>query len=126
MFLNRLDKAIKSRHGAHLNLISSSDINIDYLTENDRKRQLDSVLQTYNLTAIVTFPARCQGTSSTTIDNIFILQHIHEWFNANLISLNWEKIHFMNFTTKNNSFSNFDIIYKDNKQTTVDSIKFLG
>ena len=30
------------------------------------------MLQTYNLTAIVTFPTRSQGTSSTTIDNIFI------------------------------------------------------
>jgi len=29
-----------------------------------------------------------------------ILQHIQEWFNANLISLNWEKTHFMHFTTK--------------------------
>jgi hypothetical protein len=46
--------------------------NIDYLTQNDRKRGLGSVLQTYNLTAIVTFPTRSQGASSTTIDNIFI------------------------------------------------------
>ena len=30
------------------------------------------MLQTYNLTAIVTFPTRSQGTSSSTIDNIFI------------------------------------------------------
>jgi len=42
-----------------------------------------------------------------------ILQHIQEWFNANLIPLNWEKTHFMHFTTKNNSFSTFDIIYKE-------------
>ena len=55
-----------------------------------------------------------------------ILQHIQEWFNANLISLNWEKTHFMHFTTKNNSCSNFDIMHKDKKLTTVDSIKFLG
>jgi hypothetical protein len=39
-----------------------------------------------------------------------ILQLIHEWFDANLISLNWDKIHFMHFTTKNNFFSNFDIM----------------
>jgi len=32
----------------------------------------------------------------------------------------------MHFQTKNNSFSNSDIIYKDKKLTTVDSIKFLG
>jgi len=30
------------------------------------------------------------------------------------------------FTTKNNFFSNFDIIYKDKKLTRVGSIKFLG
>ena len=55
-----------------------------------------------------------------------ILQHIHEWFNANLISLNRDKTHFMHFTTKNNFFSNFDITYTDKKLTTVDSIQFLG
>jgi hypothetical protein len=32
----------------------------------------------------------------------------------------------MQFTTKNNFFINFDIIYKDKKLTTVDSIKLLG
>jgi len=32
----------------------------------------------------------------------------------------------MNFTTKNNSFINVDIIYKYKKLTTVDSIQFLG
>jgi nitrate/nitrite-specific signal transduction histidine kinase len=55
-----------------------------------------------------------------------ILQHTHRCFNANLIPLNWEKTHFMHFTTKNNFFCNFDITNKDKKLTTVDSIKFLG
>jgi hypothetical protein len=55
-----------------------------------------------------------------------ILQHIQKRFNTNFISLNWEKIHFMRFATKNNSLNNFDIMYKDKKLTTVDSIKFLG
>jgi hypothetical protein len=55
-----------------------------------------------------------------------ILQHIQEWFNANLITLNWKKTHFMHFTTKNNPFNTCDIIYKNKKLTTVDSIKFLG
>jgi len=59
-------------------------------------------------------------------DDDKILQYIHEWFDANLISLKWEKTHFMQFTTKNIFFSNFNIIYKDKKSTTVDSIKFLG
>jgi hypothetical protein len=53
-----------------------------------------------------------------------ILQHIQKWFNTNLIFLNWEKTNFMHFATKNNSLNN--IMYKDKKLTTVDSIKFLG
>ena len=72
LFLNRLDDLIKSVYKTNLNLILCGDINIDYLTENDRKRQLDSMLQTYNLTAIVNFPTRLQGMSSTMIDNIFL------------------------------------------------------
>lgn len=72
LFLNRLDDLIKSIYKTNLNLILCGDINIDYLTENDRKRQLDSMLQTYNLTAIVNFPTRLQGMSSTMIDNIFL------------------------------------------------------
>jgi hypothetical protein len=72
LFLNRLDDSIQSIYRANLYLIVCGDVNIDYLTENARKRQLDSLLQTYNLTAIVTFPTRSQGTSRTTIDNIFI------------------------------------------------------
>jgi len=72
LFLNRLDDSIKSIYRANLNLILCTDINIDYLTKNDRKRQLDSVLQMYNLTAIVTFSTRSQGTSNTMIDDIFI------------------------------------------------------
>jgi exonuclease III len=72
LFLNRLNDSIKSIYRDDLNIILCGDININYLTQNDRKRQLDSVLQTYNLTAIVTFPTRSQGISSTAIDNIFI------------------------------------------------------
>ena len=71
-FLNRLDDSIKSIYRANLNLILCGEINIDYLTKNHRKIQLDSILQTYNLTAIVTFPTRSQVTSNTMIDNIFI------------------------------------------------------
>jgi hypothetical protein len=54
-----------------------------------------------------------------------ILQHIQKWFDANLISLNWEKTHYMHFATNNISLLNFDITFKDKKLTTVDSIKFL-
>ena len=47
------------------------DVSIDCLTDNDKKRQLDAELLTYNLSVIVYFPTRSQGYSNTTIDNIF-------------------------------------------------------
>ena len=67
LFLNRLDDSIKSIYKTNLNLIICGDINIDYLSENNRKKQLDPVLQTYNLTAIVYFPTRLKGRSSTKL-----------------------------------------------------------
>ena len=72
LFLNRLDDIIKTLHKVALQLIICGDINIDYLTDNDKKRQLDAVLLTYSLSATVYFPTRSQGYSNTAIDNIFI------------------------------------------------------
>ena len=61
LFLNRLDDIIKTFHKVDLQLIICGDINIDYLTGNDKKkRQLDAVLLTYNLSATVYFPTRSQ------------------------------------------------------------------
>ena len=70
LFLNRLDDAIKLVYRPNLNLMWWHKCRLPHWEW--QKKQLDSVLQTYNLTAIVTFPTRSQGTSSTTIDNIFI------------------------------------------------------
>jgi hypothetical protein len=72
LFLDKLDDSVTSIYKTNLNLIICSDINIDYLSENDKKKQLKSMLQMYNLTAIVHFPTRSQGMSSTMIDNIFL------------------------------------------------------
>jgi hypothetical protein len=55
-----------------LKLIICGYINIDYLSDSEKKRQLDAVLLSYNLFAIVHFPTRSQYQSSTAIDNIFI------------------------------------------------------
>jgi hypothetical protein len=72
LFLNGLDGIIKTLCKVDLKLIICGDINIDYLTDSDKKRRLDAVLLTYNLLAIVHFPTRSQGYSSTAVDNIFI------------------------------------------------------
>jgi hypothetical protein len=72
LFLNRLDGIIKTVYKVDLQLIIRSDINIDYLTDSDKKRQFDAMLLTYNLSAIVQFTTRSQIHSSTLIDNTYI------------------------------------------------------
>jgi len=52
-----------------------NNINIDYLADSDRKRQLEVLLKTYNLTNVVNFPTSIQKYSATAIDNIFIDTH---------------------------------------------------
>lgn len=53
-------------------IIICGDINVDYRVENERKKQLNSLLHSFNLTSIITFPTRVHNKSVTTIDNIFI------------------------------------------------------
>ena len=60
VFLNRLDNILKTLYKADSKLIVCGDINIDYLSDNEKKRRLDAVLLTYNLFAIVHFPTRSQ------------------------------------------------------------------
>jgi hypothetical protein len=72
LFLNAPDSIIKSLHKAELKLIICRDINIDYLTVNESKKQLDAMLVSNNLAAIVYFPTRAQIQSCKAIDNIFI------------------------------------------------------
>ena len=72
LFLKNLYDILKSLYRDDLKVIIRGDININYLTECDRKSQLDAVLLTYGLASIVYFPTRTQGLSSTAIDNIFI------------------------------------------------------
>jgi len=72
LFLKRLEDILKSHYRVDLKFIICGDININYLSDGDRKRQLDAMLLTYGLASIVYFPTRSQGFSSTAIDNIFI------------------------------------------------------
>jgi hypothetical protein len=48
------------------------DINTNYLMESNRKRQLSSLLTTYNLPSTVTFSTQIQNKTCTAIDNIFV------------------------------------------------------
>jgi hypothetical protein len=71
-FLKRLDAILKYLYGPKSKFIICGDININYLNENNRKKQINSLLKTYNLSHTINFATRVQNSSSTAIDNIFI------------------------------------------------------
>jgi hypothetical protein len=71
-----------------LKLIIFGDINIDYLTDNERRKQLDAMLVSYNLAATVHFPTRVQNQSCRAIDNIFIDKYKFTKYTASSISYN--------------------------------------
>jgi hypothetical protein len=53
-------------------ILICGDINVDYLIDNDHKKQLSLLLNTYNLSHTVHFPTRIQNNLGTAIDNIFV------------------------------------------------------
>jgi hypothetical protein len=65
-------EVLKSSYTFKTEFIICGYFNIDYLTDNYRKNQLNSLLNTFNLFSTVNFPTRATITSKTAIDNIFI------------------------------------------------------
>jgi len=51
---------------------------------------------------------------------------INEWLNTNLLSINFNKTHYIQFTTENKPKSHIKITYDDKQITTISNIKFLG
>jgi hypothetical protein len=67
-----LDATLKYLYNPKSEFLICGDINIDYLGESNRKKQMNSLLTTYNLIHIVNFATRTQNGSSTSVDNIFV------------------------------------------------------
>ena len=76
-FLNKLDQTLNSLLTYKTEFIICGDININYLGTNNKKKQLDYLLGTYNLISTVYFPTRTVNNSATLIDNIFIDNRRH-------------------------------------------------
>jgi hypothetical protein len=47
-------------------------MNVNYLEESSRVKQLNALLKTFNLVNVVNFPTRICSQSSTSVDNVFI------------------------------------------------------
>jgi hypothetical protein len=52
--------------------IICDNINIDYLKDSSRKKQLNTLLLSFNIFSIIDFPTRSHNKSTSPIDNIFI------------------------------------------------------
>jgi len=70
--LNRLDLILQKLYSNKYNTIICGDVNVNYLIDNNRRSQLDAVLNSYNIAGIVKFPTRFGLNSHTAIDSVFI------------------------------------------------------
>jgi exonuclease III len=71
-FLQKLDNALKTIYTPSSHFIICGDLNVNYLVENEPKKQLNKLMLMYNLTGIIDFPTRINLTTVSAIDNIFI------------------------------------------------------
>ena len=55
-----------------MQLIICGDINVNDLAHNSRRKILNTLLSSFNLSSTIYFPTRLQNKSATAIDSIFI------------------------------------------------------
>ena len=54
-----------------------------------------------------------------------VFEHISVWFKVNLLSLNFDKTHCIQFITKDNSFVGLNLDYDDKQIAHISNTKFL-
>ena len=75
-FLLKLDTILQLLYTPTLHIIICGDININYLTESEKKSQLDNLLLSYNLTSIINFATRVENTLLQLLI-IFLLTYLN-------------------------------------------------
>ena len=70
-FLTNFDLILHKIFNLKFNFIICGDININYLVESYKNKQLHNILHSFNLSSIINFPTRMGPNSLTTIDNVF-------------------------------------------------------
>jgi len=72
-FIQGIDEILNQLHKPNIEIIICGDINVNHLDENCyKRRQLNTLLATYNLRSTVRFPTRSLNGTATAIDNLFI------------------------------------------------------
>ena len=81
-----------------------------------------SVLFADNTSILITSPNKNDFQLKITAAFNFI----NEWLNTDFLSINFNKTHYVQFTTKNKPKSHIKISYNNKQISTISSIKFLG
>jgi exonuclease III len=71
-FLNNLEAALNQVYNNTVDIILCGDFNVSYLSDNQNKLALNSLLTSCSLYSIIDFPTRIHNNLHTMIDNIFI------------------------------------------------------
>jgi len=71
-FLTNLELVLQKLFLLKFTFIICGVINMNCPVDSYKKKQLDSILYSFNLCSIVNFPTRIRPTSLSTIDNVFI------------------------------------------------------
>ena len=71
-FLNLLERTLNLLHQQTTALIICGDFNINSLTKNSEKQNLEIIMTTFNLTQVVTLPTRICNNKDALVDNIFL------------------------------------------------------
>jgi hypothetical protein len=61
-----------------------------------------------------------------SVDVNTVFNNVNDWFRSNLMFLNIEKIHFLQFWTKNSQKFNLNITLAEKYISNITNIKFLG
>ena len=76
-FYEQLDKVLDSNLHTKSKIIICGDLNIDFLDFITKSTQLKNFLHSFNLAGTVHFPTRITSSTSSTIDNILLREHIN-------------------------------------------------
>jgi hypothetical protein len=69
--LLRLENILSVLYSREIDFVICGDINVNYPIDSNKKN-LDSLLSSYDLCSTVNFPTRVRSNSGSVIDNIFI------------------------------------------------------
>ena len=71
-FLNNLEATLNELYNNTVDIMLCGNFNINYLSDNQNKQALNSLLTRYSLYSIIDFSMRIHNNLYTMIDNIFI------------------------------------------------------